>query len=57
VAAVFTRTHCNAVPEQIGDGKAQLAIVRHQLGCPTLVTQVRVRWISAAGNRIAVVGV
>jgi Phage integrase family len=41
VAAMFTCTHCNAVPEQIV--KAQLAIVRHELGCPTLLAQVRVR--------------
>jgi hypothetical protein len=38
---MFTCTHCNAVPEQIV--KAQLAIVRHELGCPTLLAQVRVR--------------
>jgi hypothetical protein len=44
VADLFTCAHCNAVPEQIIDGNAQLAIVRHELGCPTLVAQVRVRW-------------
>ena len=36
VAAEFTCTHCNAVPEQVVDGKATIAIVRHKLGCPTL---------------------
>jgi hypothetical protein len=39
VAAVFTCTHCNAVPEQVVDGKAAIAIVRHKLGCPTLMAQ------------------
>ena len=41
---VFTCTHCNAVPEQIVEGKAQLAIVRHRLECPTLLAQTRTRW-------------
>jgi hypothetical protein len=44
VAAVFTCTHCNAVPQQITDGKATIAIVRHALGCPTLMAQTRTRW-------------
>jgi hypothetical protein len=44
VAAVFTCTHCNAVPKQVIDGKAQLAIGRHKLGCPTLLAQTRTRW-------------
>lgn len=44
MAAVFTCTRCNAVPDQVVDGKAQLAIVRHKLGCPTLLAQVRTRW-------------
>jgi hypothetical protein len=44
LAAVFTCTHCNAVPEQVVDGKATIAIVRHQLGCPTLMAQTRTRW-------------
>jgi hypothetical protein len=35
VAAAFTCTHCNAVPEQIVDGNAAIAIVRHKLSCPT----------------------
>jgi hypothetical protein len=43
-AAVFTCTHCNAVPQRIVDGKATIAIVRHQLGCPTLMAQTRTRW-------------
>jgi hypothetical protein len=44
VAAVFTCTHCNAAPEHVVAGKSQLAIVRHELGCPTLVAQTRTRW-------------
>jgi hypothetical protein len=44
VAAVFTCTHCNVVPERVVDGKAEIAIVRHQLGCPTLMAQTRTRW-------------
>jgi hypothetical protein len=44
VAAVFTCTHCNAVPEQVVDGKATIAIVRHELACPTLMAQTRTRW-------------
>ena len=47
VAAVFTCAHCNAVPEQVVDGNARIAIVHHQLGCPTLMAQVRVRWPGA----------
>ena len=41
---VFTCTHCNAVPEQVRDGKATIAVVRHKLGCPTLMAQTRTRW-------------
>jgi hypothetical protein len=44
VAAVFTCSHCNAVPEQVVHGKAEIAIVRNQLGCPTLLVQTRTRW-------------
>jgi hypothetical protein len=44
VADVFTCAHCNAVPEQVVDGKAAIAIVSHQLGCPTLLAQTRMRW-------------
>ncbi|MCW2628528.1 hypothetical protein [Mycobacterium sp.] len=44
VAAVFTCTHCSTVPEQVVDGKATIAIVRHQLGCPTLLARTRTRW-------------
>jgi hypothetical protein len=44
VAVVFTCTHCNAVPEQVVDGKATIAIVRHEIGCPTLMAQIRTRW-------------
>ncbi|MBS4729710.1 hypothetical protein MSM1_15620 [Mycobacterium sp. SM1] len=41
---VFACQHCAAMPEMIIDGRAQLSIVRHSLGCPTLLTQVRTRW-------------
>ena len=44
MAAVFTCTHCNAVPKQVVDGNATIAIVRHKLGCPTLMAQTRSRW-------------
>jgi hypothetical protein len=44
VAAEFTCTQCNAAPERVVDGKATIAIVRHKLGCPTLLGQCRVRW-------------
>jgi hypothetical protein len=37
VAAVVTCTQCNAVPEQVVDGKATIAVVRHELGWPTLM--------------------
>jgi hypothetical protein len=49
VAAVFTCTHCNAVPERVVDGKATIAVVRHKLGCPTLIAQSRTRWPWADG--------
>ncbi len=44
MAAAFTCTHCNAMPEQVVDGGATIAIVRHELGCPTLMAQIRTRW-------------
>jgi hypothetical protein len=44
VTAEFTCTHCNAVPEQVVDGNAKVSIVRHELGCPTLMAQTRTRW-------------
>jgi hypothetical protein len=44
VSAVFTCTHCNAVPEQVVDRKATIAIVRHKFGYPTLLAQTRTRW-------------
>jgi hypothetical protein len=44
VAAVFTFTHCNAVPEQVVDARATIAIVRHEVGCPTLMAQTCTRW-------------
>ena len=37
---VFTCTHCNAVPEQVRDSKATIAVVRHKLGCPTLLARL-----------------
>lgn len=37
---VFACQHCGAAAEASGP----LAIVRHQLGCPTLVAQCRARW-------------
>ena len=42
---MFTCQHCSAVPELVVDGRAQLSIVRHRLGCPTLQAQVRGRWL------------
>jgi hypothetical protein len=40
VAAAFTYTHCNAVPEeQVVDGKPTVALVRH-----ALLAQTRPRW-------------
>jgi hypothetical protein len=30
--------------KQVVDGKAMIAIVRHELGCPTLMAQTRTRW-------------
>jgi hypothetical protein len=48
VAAVFTCSHCNAVPERVVEGKATIAVVRHKLGCPTLVAQTRTRWFGQA---------
>ena len=48
VAAVFTCTHCNAVPAKAVDGKATIAIVRHKLACPTLMAQT-----ASAGRGIA----
>ncbi len=41
---VFTCQHCEAVLELVVAGNAQLSIVRHNLGCPTLMAQTRVRW-------------
>jgi hypothetical protein len=53
VAAVFTCAHCNAVPEQVVDGKATIAIVRHKLGCATLLAQTRARWATQARTKRA----
>jgi hypothetical protein len=44
VAAVFTCPVCEVAPEQVVDGNAAIAIVRHRLGCPTLMAQTRTRW-------------
>ena len=35
------------MPELLTQSGAQLAIVRHQLGCPTLMAQSRTRWADA----------
>jgi hypothetical protein len=35
----FACQHCNAVPELVVDGRAQLSIVRHALGCPDAASQ------------------
>ena len=44
MADVFTCQTCKAVPETVVDGRPQLSIVRHALGCPTLLAQTRTRW-------------
>jgi hypothetical protein len=44
---VFTCPACKVTPELVTEGNAQLAIVRHQLGCPTLLAQSRARWVDA----------
>jgi hypothetical protein len=41
---VFSCQHCSAFPELLVDGRAQLSVVRHSLGCTTLLAQVRARW-------------
>ena len=41
---VFSCQHCDAAPELVVDGRAQLSIVRHAFDCPTLLAQVRTRW-------------
>ncbi len=49
--------HCTAVPELVVDGRAQLSIVRHAPGCPTLLAQVRTRWpdgCAGEGNPLSV---
>jgi hypothetical protein len=46
---VFTCRACDVTPELVTDGGAQLAIVRHQLGCPTLMAQTRTRWPAQLG--------
>ena len=40
----FTCPDCRAVPEQLASGKAKIGIVRHELGCPTLIAQTKTRW-------------
>jgi hypothetical protein len=40
---VFTCRACQVTPELVADGNAQLAIVRHQLGCLTQLAQSRAR--------------
>jgi len=51
VAAVVICAHCDATPELIADGRAQLSIVRHELGCPTLLAQTRTLWADAVVGR------
>jgi hypothetical protein len=34
---VFACPACQATPELVTEGNARLAIVRHELGCPTLM--------------------
>jgi hypothetical protein len=41
---VFACPVCEVTPELVTEGNAQLAIVRHQLGCATLLAQTRTRW-------------
>lgn len=41
---LFACQHCDAMPELLVDGRAQLSVVRHGLDCPTRVAQVRARW-------------
>jgi hypothetical protein len=48
VPAAFTCTHCHAVPEQVVDARAAIAIVDHELGGPILMAQTRTRWRPAA---------
>jgi hypothetical protein len=40
---VFACPVYEVAPELVTEGNAQLAIVRHQLGCPTLLAQTRTR--------------
>jgi hypothetical protein len=47
---VFSCPVCKVTPELVVDGNAQLAIVRHKLGCATLMAQTRTRWPAAAGR-------
>jgi hypothetical protein len=46
---VFACPVCEVAPELVTEGGAQLAIVRHQQGCPTLLAQTRTRWPPAPG--------
>ena len=41
---VFTCPACRAVPEPLAGGNAKIGIVRHELGCPTLIAQTKTRW-------------
>ena len=47
---VFSCTHCSTVPSTTRSGNAQLSIVRHTLGCPTVCAQVRTRWAREASE-------
>jgi len=41
----FTRPACKVTPKLVTEGNAQLAIVRHNLGRPTLLAQTRTRGV------------
>ena len=46
---VFACQHCNAAPELVTDGNAEVSVVRHAVDCPTLQAQVRARWRDRTG--------
>jgi hypothetical protein len=47
---LFGCAGCDAVPEQLTEGKARVTVVQHRLGCPTLLAVVRARWPLAPGG-------
>lgn len=50
MAAAFTCTHYNALPEHIVDGEAAIAVVRRNICCPALLAQTRTRWAIDRGG-------